>query len=213
MALRKEIARLQYITVGATPDAVARETALFLDGGGRWVQLRMKEADKRTIVETASVILPKIHAAGGVLIIDDYPDIAVEAGADGVHLGRLDMPIAEARAIVGDLIIGATANTSDHVREAIEAGADYIGLGPFRYTTTKKNLSPTLGEEGYRDIVAQIGDSKIPTVAIGGITLDDIARIAETGVWGVAVAGAIAGADDPRKMTTEFLSLTKKYFR
>ncbi|MDE6483168.1 MAG: thiamine phosphate synthase [Rikenellaceae bacterium] len=213
MAHRDEIAHLQYITTGATPAEIAREVASFLCGGGRWVQLRMKEAPDRAVTEAAEMLLTPIHACGGILLIDDRVEVAARVGADGVHLGRDDMPPAEARAIMGDAIIGATANTADHIMAAVEAGVDYIGLGPFRYTTTKKRLSPVLGAEGYREVLSSCGASIPPVVAIGGITPDDIETLAATGVWGVAVAGAIAHGADPVAATELFVKLTQKYFK
>jgi len=213
MAYRDKIAYLQYITTGAATAEVVREVAAFLCGGGRWVQLRMKEATDSVVAETAEMLLTPVHACGGVLIIDDRVEVAARTGADGVHLGRGDMPPAEARAFMGDAIIGATANTSDHIREAVEAGVDYIGLGPFRYTTTKKRLSPVLGLEGYREVLSSLKGVLPPVVAIGGITPDDMESLASTGVRGVAVAGAIAHTDDPVEATRRFVELTEKYFK
>ena len=126
MVDRDKIAHLQYITTGATPAEIAREVASFLCGGGRWVQLRMKDAPDRAVAEVAEMLLVPVHACGGVLIVDDRVEVAARVGADGVHLGRDDMSPAEARAIMGDAIIGATANTADHIMEAVAAGVDYI---------------------------------------------------------------------------------------
>ncbi len=213
MADRDKIAPLQYITTGATPAEVVREVAAFLCGGGRWVQLRMKEAPDSVVAETARMLLTPVHACGGLLIIDDRVEVAARTGADGVHLGRGDMPPTEARVFMGDAIIGATANTADHIREAVEAGVDYIGLGPFRYTATKKRLSPVLGLEGYGRVLSEVGADLPPVVAIGGITPDDMEPLASAGVWGVAVAGAIAHADDPVEATRRFVELTERYFK
>ncbi len=212
MVDRDKIAHLQYITTGATPAEIAREVASFLCGGGRWVQLRMKDAPDRTVAEAAEMLLVPVHACGGVLIVDDRVEVAARVGADGVHLGRDDMSPAEARAIMGDAIIGATANTADHITEAVAAGVDYIGLGPFRYTATKKRLAPVLGAEGYRTVLSSCGAELPPVVAIGGITPDDMDTLAATGVWGVAVAGAIARSADAVAATERFVELTQKYF-
>ena len=114
-------------------------------------------------------------------------------GADGVHLGKNDMPVAEARKILGpSRTIGATANTFADIEKAVAAGADYIGLGPFRFTVTKRNLSPVLGLEGYSSIMKKCAEAgiSVPVVAIGGITAEDIDGIMETGVAGIAVSGA-----------------------
>lgn len=177
------------------------------------MQLRMKDASDRAVMEAAEMLLTPIHACGGLLLIDDRVEVAARVGADGVHLGRDDMPPAEARAVMGNAIIGATANTADHIRAAVEAGVDYIGLGPFRYTTTKKRLAPVLGADGYREALSSCGAGLPPVVAIGGITPDDMETLASTGVWGVAVAGAIAHSADPVAATERFVELTQKYFK
>lgn len=127
-----------------------------------------------------------------------------------MHLGKHDMPVAEARRLLGNgFIIGGTANTFDDVKMHYEAGADYIGCGPFRFTTTKKNLSPILGLEGYRRIVSQMKEAGInlPIVAIGGITREDIPAILQTGITGVALSGTILRADNPAEETRRILAI------
>ncbi|MBQ2056403.1 MAG: thiamine phosphate synthase, partial [Bacteroidaceae bacterium] len=147
---------------------------------------------------------------GATFIIDDRVELVAEIGADGVHLGKNDMPIREARRILGDkYIIGGTANTFDDVKSHYESSANYIGCGPFRFTTTKKNLSPTLGLDGYRSIIGAMKerDIDIPLVAIGGITSDDVPSIMETGVCGIALSGTILNAENPASMTANLLQL------
>jgi len=181
---------------------------LALEGGCRWIQLRMKDASYEERREMALQALPLCREVGATFIIDDDVNLTMEIGADGVHLGKNDMPICEARRIMGDkYIIGGTANTFDDIVGHAEAGADYIGCGPFRFTTTKKNLSPVLGLEGYRDIVQKMREANInlPIVAIGGITLDDIPAIMQTGVTGIALSGAILNAEEPREFVKECL--------
>ena len=180
-----------------------------LEGGCRWVQLRMKEAKPEDIIETGKQARKLCDKYSAKLIIDDHVELVKEIGADGVHLGKNDMPISEARKILGnDLIIGGTANTFDDVRNHYEASADYIGCGPFRFTTTKKVLSPILGLQGYSDITARMKAEgiDIPIIAIGGITLDDIPDLMQTGINGIAISGSILQAEDPvgemRKMVT-----------
>lgn len=173
---------------------------LALEGGCRWIQLRMKDAtdnEVRPIAIKAQQLCRQYHAT---FIIDDRVALVRELGADGVHLGKNDMPIREARQLLGpDFIIGGTANTFEDAKAHYEASADYIGCGPFRFTTTKKKLAPVLGLEGYRSIIHQIREARIdiPVVAIGGITKADIPAILQTGITGIALSGTVLRADDP----------------
>lgn len=201
---------LQFITHRRAGYDEISGTAAVLAGGCRWVQLRMKDADSGSIVATGRQLRKLCDDYGATFILDDHVELVAETGADGVHLGRNDMPVAQARTILGsEKIIGATANTLEHMIEAVEAGADYIGLGPFRFTTTKQRLSPILGLDGYRAIMAEFRRrSQIPVVAIGGIEASDIPAIMATGVSGVAVSGAILSAGDIERETEKFVKLT-----
>ncbi|WP_301709780.1 thiamine phosphate synthase, partial [uncultured Duncaniella sp.] len=150
------------------------------------------------------------------LVFDDRVELAMEMGVHGVHLGKNDMNPLQARETMGaEAIIGVTANTADDILRLKGWDVDYVGLGPFRYTTTKKNLSPLLGPDGYREVVNKVreADIPLPIVAIGGITLEDIPEIMATGVNGVAVSGSIINAPNPVKYTRqliETLNSTKK---
>ena len=149
-------------------------------------------------------------AKEAILILDDHVELAKKLEVDGVHLGKKDMPIGEARQMLGEaFIIGGTANTFEDVKLHHAAGADYLGIGPFRFTTTKKNLSPVLGLEGYTSILAQMNEAgiRIPVVAIGGIVAEDIPAIMETGVNGIALSGAILQAPDPVEETKRILNI------
>lgn len=191
-----------------------------LEGGCKWVQLRVKslssillhkggegfckelseEECKAALRELALEAQRMCKEAGATFIIDDNVELVKEIKADGVHLGKKDMPIAEARRILGpDFIIGGTANTFEDVKSHYESGANYIGCGPFRFTTTKQGLSPILGLEGYSSIVSRMKEEGIdlPIVAIGGITKDDIPSIMQTGVTGIALSGTVLNAEDP----------------
>lgn len=173
---------------------------LALEGGCRWIQLRMKDATEEEILPVALEAQRMCKEVGATFIIDDHVELVKRIKADGVHLGKKDMPIADARKILGNgFIIGGTANTFEDVRAHYEAGANYIGCGPFRFTTTKKGLSPILGLEGYISICSQMKAEGIdlPIVAIGGITAEDIPMIMQTGVTGIALSGTVLNADDP----------------
>lgn len=201
---------LQFITHHNQHFGYADGAAAVVAGGCRWVQLRMKDATRAELMETGLKIRDICRQAGATFIVDDHVELVGELGADGVHLGKNDMPVAEARQALGpDKIVGATANSFDDIRAAVEAGADYIGLGPFRFTTTKDKLSPVLGLEGYRQIMDRCRREGItlPVVAIGGITADDLAPLMDTGIGGIAVSGALLNAADPAAETTKFLNL------
>ncbi len=172
----------------------------------------MKHASDEETEAVAVEVQKLCRTYGATFLIDDRVELVRKLKADGVHLGKNDMPIAEARKILGkDFLIGGTANTFDDVRAHYEAGADYIGCGPFRFTTTKEKLSPILGLEGYRSIVQQMKTEGIhlPIVAIGGITLEDIPAIMQTGVTGIALSGTILRAANPVEETKKIVSQLK----
>lgn len=205
--------RLQYISHQTPEHSYLDGIHMALQGGCRWVQLRMKgvsypDEDRMALALEAQRLCREYDA---VFIIDDDVALVKQINADGVHLGKNDMPISEARRILGQqYIIGGTANTFEDVKAHYEAGADYIGCGPFRFTTTKKGLSPVLGLEGYRHIVEQMNAEgiKLPIVAIGGITEQDISDIMQTGVSGIAVSGAVLNADNPTEAMRRMGELT-----
>lgn len=191
----KQIEKLHLITQeipGITNYELASE---YLSAGGKCIQLRMKEASEDLIIDEAVKIKEICDQYDAKLIINDHPQIALETESAGVHLGKNDMSPAEARKILGDnFIIGGTANTISDIQNLVNQGVDYIGLGPFRFTTTKKKLSPVLGINGYKKIITDLKNLKInvPIVAIGGIELNDISELIPTKIHGIAVSSLIA---------------------
>ena len=199
---------LQYISHFTPQISYAEGIRMALEGGCRWIQLRMKDAPAEEIIACAEEVLPLCRRHGAKFLLDDHVELVRQLGADGVHLGKNDMPVDEARKILGpDIIIGGTANTIEDIIRLHKQGADYIGCGPFRFTTTKKNLSPILGLDGYKSIVLKMKELGIdlPIVAIGGITVEDIPAVMGTGVSGIALSGAILGALDPVEMTARII--------
>ena len=199
---------IQFITHETGSIGYVEGARMALEGGCKWIQLRMKDASDDEVRNAAAEIQPMCKEHEAVFLLDDRVELAKELHADGVHLGKNDMPIDEARRILGEeYIIGGTANTFEDIQRIAAQGADYIGCGPFRFTTTKKNLAPVLGIEGYRDIIAKMRNAgiNIPMVAIGGITPDDIDEILATGVQGIAVSGTVLNADDPVAMMKSLL--------
>ena len=199
---------LQFITHPSENRSIADEVHEVLHGGCRWIQLRHKDATPQQLLHEARQCRDLCRQYNALFIIDDHVELVNRIGADGVHLGKNDMPVAEARAILGPArIIGATANTFADIEEAARQGADYIGLGPFRFTQTKKNLSPVLGTEGYTRVLSLCRQAGInlPVVAIGGITDADIPAILSTGVSGIALSSSILRASDPSLQTATTL--------
>ena len=199
---------IQFITHNTGSIGYVEGARMALEGGCKWIQLRMKDASDDEVRQAAAEIQPMCKEHEAVFLLDDRVELAKELHADGVHLGKNDMPIDEARRILGEeYIIGGTANTFEDIQRIAAQGADYIGCGPFRFTTTKKNLAPVLGVAGYRDIIAKMRNAgiNIPMVAIGGITPDDIDEILATGVQGIAVSGTVLNADDPVAMMKSLL--------
>ena len=204
-----EISNLQYLV--DNPNLVEFATIR----GVNWVQLRVKNKPyaewKRLALATQALCRDR-----ATFIINDNPHLAMEVGADGVHLGQQDMPPAEARALLGpEFIIGGTANTFFDIERLVAAGVDYIGLGPFRFTTTKQNLSPVLGLAGYTTLLAQCREAgfTVPIVGIGGILLDDVAALMATGLHGLAVSGGISAVKGRTKIVWDFVSQVNKHTR
>jgi thiamine-phosphate pyrophosphorylase len=200
------IDRLHYISQEAPDGSQLSAILQALTAGCRWIQLRIKNQPKPLILDQAIAASTLCQYYGATLIIDDHPDIAVAAGAQGVHLGLQDMPVAEARKIVGEhRIIGGTANTFAHIQQRAEEGVDYIGCGPYRFTTTKENLSPIVGLSGFETLAAQmrVAGIEIPLIAIGGILPQDVPLLRNTGAYGVALSSAITFADQRQQMVQQ----------
>ena len=199
---------IQFITHETETVGYVEGARMALEGGCRWIQLRMKDASDDEVRKAAAEIQPMCKAHDAIFLLDDRVEVAKELKADGVHLGKNDMPVDEARRVLGEeFIIGGTANTFDDIERLARQGADYIGCGPFRFTTTKKNLAPVIGIEGYRDIIEKMEAAGIdlPVVAIGGITADDIDDILATGVRGIAVSGTVLRAENPVAMMKQII--------
>ncbi|WP_308278915.1 thiamine phosphate synthase [Prevotella sp.] len=199
---------IQFITHSNTRYDYVEGARLALEGGCRWIQLRMKDAQEVDFLLAAKQIGAMCKEYGATFILDDHVELVGITGADGVHLGKNDMPVDEARNQLGaNRIIGGTANTFEDVERLWRQGANYIGCGPYRFTTTKKNLSPVLGLDGYRHIISKMKahDINLPVVAIGGILQPDIKDVMATGVSGIAVSGAILNAENPVEEMKRFI--------
>ncbi len=203
---------LQFITNSPTVAGTVLQARQALDGGCRWVQVRMKDAADSDVADAVREILPLCNSVGATLIVDDRVGLVASTGTHGVHLGQHDMSPCEARKLLGaDKIIGFTVNNLEHAERTVTEPIDYIGMGPWRFTATKQKLAPVLGAEGIRRIISYLraADVRVPIVAIGGITVDDIPAVLATGATGVAVSGEIAHAENPTHQTSLFLQSLK----
>ncbi|MBO4282065.1 MAG: thiamine phosphate synthase [Bacteroidales bacterium] len=202
--------RTMFITHENSRYTYLASARLALDNGLRFVQLRMKEASDEEVLAVAEELRPLCDAKAALLTVDDRVHLLETGLFDGVHVGKNDLPVAEAKKITGNrFLLGATCNTSADALKAVADGADYLGVGPFRFTETKKKLAPILGLEGYARIMQALTQhgSGIPVYAIGGITTDDLIPLKQTGIHGVAISGALLHSNAVPQTSAELLKM------
>jgi thiamine-phosphate pyrophosphorylase len=191
LALPPLYAIVDPLDTGRSPTDLA---AALLAGGARVLQLRLKAATSRELLDVARAIRALTRPAGGLLLVNDRPDVAHAAEADGVHLGEDDLPIAAARVVLAPgAIIGLSTHDVAQARAAAAAGADYLGIGPIFTTTTKANALAAGGLALVREVRAAVS---LPLVAIGGITPDTALAVRTAGADAVAMIGALVRAPD-----------------
>jgi len=204
------ISRFHYLTQDIEGYSHAEQAKLACENGVEWIQLRVKNNTQDEYLEIAKSVSEICQSTGTKLIINDAVEICKTINADGVHLGKTDMPVSEARMFLGkDKIIGGTANTFEDIVQLYAAGADYVGLGPYRFTQTKQNLSPVLGLSGYEKILNEIKNVgiQLPVIAIGGISIDDVGILMKSGTYGIAVSSAVHFAADKNEALKKFMSV------
>ena len=191
---RLPLGRRMFVTHATTTAEILEQTDLVLRQGlADIVELRMKDAPWETFLHTAREALALCHAYSVPLLINDRVDIALLTGADGVHLGQRDMSPREARRLLGDYaLIGLTCNSAEDLTTARTLPIDYVGIGPFRFTSTKKKLAPILGLEGYRAL--QLHAFPLPAYAIGSVSPEDIPDLYALGLYGVAMSSSLIHA-------------------
>ena len=167
--------------------------AAVLAGGAKIIQLREKHWDKKDLYELAIEFRKRTRSHDALLIINDHVDVALAAGADGVHLGQEDLPIGAARKIAPELIIGASSHSLKEALKAEQDGADYVNIGPIFPTKTKANTVRFLGPEAIAEIGAQL---TVPFTTMGGIHPDNISRVLEAGARRIAMITGITHAAD-----------------
>ncbi len=197
--------KLQYISQGTKVQEQLYNIHQALDNGCDWIQLRFKNASALELFTLAEAVKFLCEEYLATFIINDNVYLAQQLVADGVHLGLTDMKVEEARTLLGNKIIGGTANTFEDILLRANENCDYIGLGPYQFTATKSNLSPILGLEGYCTILKKMEEQNIhiPIYAIGGITLEDVSNLMKTGIHGIAVSGLITNSTEQEKLITQ----------
>jgi len=179
------------LTQDGLPLSHLEQATKLLIAGARWIQVRMKRGTPQERMTTAGMIACLCRQYGAICIVNDNVDIAIAVNAHGVHLGKTDGLWSAARKAMGpEMIIGGTINDEKDARRAIRANClDYVGIGPWRFTATKENLSPVLGPKGVAVLVAQLDG--IPAWAIGGITAADLPEVRASGAMGAAVTSTL----------------------
>ena len=195
-----EAARLYAITPDSEPAVILELVGAVLRGGADVVQLRNKILARGELLELAREVARLVHEAGRVFIVNDHLDLALLAGADGVHLGQDDLPVEAARRVAGrDFLIGASANTPKLARAAVAAGADYLGAGPAFKTGTKPDKA-VIGPAGVAAVAEAV---PVPVFAIGGVEPSNVAELVAAGVHRACVIRGLAAAPDPEAAARE----------
>ncbi len=190
-----------------SPLGVEDTVKAVLDAGVRWVQYREKGLSRREVFHQAERLKKLTDRYRALLVVNDHADIALAVDAGGVHLGQDDLPLKEARGMMGGKLIGISTHDIDQAREAEAGGADYIGFGPVFPTTTKDAGSPR-GLETLREVVSIVS---LPVVAIGGISLDNLGEVLQQGVSAVAVASGMLKGEDLHRTASEFVKIVAEY--
>jgi thiamine-phosphate pyrophosphorylase len=206
--MNKYISKLHIISPNYDHPHFLRIIRSIIDSPVDWLQLRFKNISSAEVKRITQSIASEFDQKERTLIMNDYPAVCESENLAGVHLGKNDMNPDDARKMLGDeKVIGGTANSFDDILKLYKSGVDYIGLGPFRFTNTKKNLSPVLGLKGYETLLKKMSEADIhlPIIAIGGIKPEDVEGLMNTGVHGIAVSSAITEQKNPVKSIQEFL--------
>lgn len=197
---------IQCLTLDGIALSHEAQVAALCQAGVAWIQLRMKTATDDVVAAVAEACLPLCRTSSVRLMINDRVQVALDVGADGVHLGHLDMDWEEARKLAGtELIIGGTINSVADAERAVASKAlNYVGVGPFRFTRTKQNLAPTLTPDQWLAILEVLGP--LPVYAIGGIAAEDLPRIRAMGLGGVAVSSGLFRTNDVTQSYKAYLA-------
>lgn len=204
--MNRTIAKLHVVTPQGVDGEALAVTQALLGAGAPLVQVRMKDVDDRERLEAVTTVLDAACVAGAMCLVNDRVDIALAVGADGVHVGAGDLPAAVARRLLGHAaVVGATCRNVEDARRAEGEGASYLGVGPVYASSTKSGLPEPMGPRGVAAVAAAVD---IPVIAISGITAENAGAVLDAGAWGVAVVGAVYGADDPVASLGRLMEIT-----
>src|SRR5882672_3541179 len=179
--------------------------------GVRLIQYRNKRGSSRELLQASSALAAELVPRGALFFVNDRPDVALLSGANGVHIGQSDLPVAETRAVLGQgKLLGVSTHNLEQFRAAAETDADYIALGPVFATDSKANPDPVVGTVMIREARKL---TKKPIVGIGGISLERAKEVIEAGADSVAVISDVLRASDPAKRARQFLDLLEPITR
>jgi len=205
--LRKNIG-LYFIIDGMYTNEFEKYTQIAIRNEVSIIQYRDKDADLQSMIGNAKKMQRLTAKSPTCFIVNDIPDVALDANADGIHVGQSDENYLKVRKRMPDKIIGVSAMTLEESIDAENLGADYLGVGPIFATQTKLDTPPPIGLENLKEI---INKTTIPIVAIGGINTQNLKEILDTGVHGVAIISAILTAPDPENEIRKIQEIIKKY--
>ena len=204
VAAPRDVPRLHVLTDVREGRDVLEAVEATLSGGAPCIQVRVKHQTDREHLAFAQAVVDRCRAAGAFCIVNDRVDIALASGADGVHLGADDLPVAATRALAGGrLLVGGTARDPVTAQRLVDEGADYLGVGPVHATATKDGLPEPFGPAGLQRVAEAV---TVPVIAISGVTVERVPALRAAGAHGVAVVGAVSRSDDPAEATRRLLS-------
>ncbi len=204
----KYVAPFHYLTQDLPERTHVQQTEIACKAGANWIQYRCLTKSDEELLNEINTITMICDDWGATLIITDHFHLLDQVDVQGIHIEDMKADLASIRRHIGDdKTLGASANSFEDIqRIVLTEAADYIGCGPFSTTLTKPNSYPLLGIEGYHDLMAGLSKAgiNIPLLAVGGIQIDDVKPLLETGVYGIAVSAAVNLAEDSANAIKEF---------
>lgn len=209
----KYIEKLHYITHDIPHLSHIEQAQLACEAGAKWIQYRCLSKNDEALLQDINAIAEICDDWGTTLIVTDHIHLNGKADIQGFHIENMDADFIALRKLVGnDITLGGSANTIENVIRLVRAGADYVGYGPFAETETKPNNYTLLGFEGYQHMVGALKAQaiSIPVLAVGGIKIYDVEALMQTGIYGIAVSGALNFADDFIEAYQDFYRVVKE---